>query len=213
LLLVVGRVVGVSRGASQSTILWKGSSRGSGHDLPRWLRNSSPNTWNADLHCLSSRVRGQPLSSPRLRTGRREVAVRIGMILGVLACLSLSGITSRTRQPHGTPGPWPRCTILAAATELLEGAAAGRVPLTWSWLPRLRSSRRCWRFAEACGWPNMTPGAAMLQVLQGWVRLVAREESWALGQGDHLQLSPTWHRLESLEGAAVLLTVAARQSG
>jgi hypothetical protein len=30
------------------------------------------------------------------------------MILGVRACTSLSGITSRTRQTHRTPGPWDR---------------------------------------------------------------------------------------------------------
>jgi quercetin dioxygenase-like cupin family protein len=49
--------------------------------------------------------------------------------------------------------------------------------------------------------------------MRGRVRLLTNGERWELGEGDHIQIPAARHRLESLEDAAVLLTVATTASG
>jgi quercetin dioxygenase-like cupin family protein len=53
-----------------------------------------------------------------------------------------------------------------------------------------------------------SPGQATVQVLRGRVRLVAGDDAWDGSPGDLLIIPPAVHRLEALEPAAVLLTVA-----
>jgi quercetin dioxygenase-like cupin family protein len=91
--------------------------------------------------------------------------------------------------------------LAAAATTLLEQAAAapaGRAALTLvagAGVP-LKQTLLAFRGGVQVA-EHDAPGPATLQVLRGRVRLVTSEESRELGQGDHLQLPSTRHRLES----------------
>ncbi|GAB2619561.1 cupin domain-containing protein [Pseudactinotalea suaedae] len=58
-----------------------------------------------------------------------------------------------------------------------------------------------------------SPGEATLQVLVGRVVLTGGEVTWESGPGGYLVIPPVRHRLDALEDAAVLLTVAVRTRG
>lgn len=52
------------------------------------------------------------------------------------------------------------------------------------------------------------PGEATVLVLRGRVRLVAGEDSWDCRRGDLVVVPPRPHRLDAIQDAAVLLSVA-----
>lgn len=107
--------------------------------------------------------------------------------------------------------------LAAMAADLLERAAAapaGRAALTLvtgAGAP-LKQTMLALRSGEHLA-EHDAPGAATLQVMRGRVRLLTNGERWELGEGDHIQIPAARHRLESLEDAAVLLTVATTPSG
>ncbi len=60
---------------------------------------------------------------------------------------------------------------------------------------------------------HQNPGEATLLVLQGTVRLQAREQSWDANEGDLLIVPQQRHSLDALTDATVLLTAAKLHRG
>ena len=102
--------------------------------------------------------------------------------------------------------------LATVAAELLERAAAapaGRAAQTL--IPGAGAPLKQTLLALRSGMDlaeHEAPGAATLQVLRGRLRLLAGNQSWELGEADHVQIPAARHRLEALENVTVLLTVA-----
>jgi hypothetical protein len=78
------------------------------------------------------------------------------MILGVRACISLSGIRSRTRQTHRTPESWELETELALVTQAAKLVEEGvRPTATYPVIAALASqgfsAKRCCRILRQEG--------------------------------------------------------------
>jgi quercetin dioxygenase-like cupin family protein len=173
-----------------------------------WRSRQSRTMPGADPHDHAVSVQSNLWSQPRSfdyhgrawRSDRRlpdDKACEVGVCMSSDAPRAASSLRRHDKRMHNAQVH----NLAAAATTLLERAAAapaGRAALTL--VPRAGAPLKQTLLALRGGVhlaEHDAPGAGTLQVLQGRVRLVTSEESWALGQGDHLQIPSHRYRLEA----------------